>query len=114
MQSQYRLKSRASFNYIYRRGTSVSNKQMVLVYVKTHQPMKVGFSVSKKVGNSATRNRVKRLLKESFRSMIPEVNQNYNYIIVARPSLVGLPYIEVKESMRQLLQTAGKLNSAED
>lgn len=114
MQSKYRLKSRASFNYIYKKGKSVSNKHLVLVYVKTQQPMKVGFSVSKKVGNSVTRNRIKRLLKESFRSMIPEVNQNFNYIFVARSAVVGLTYWEIRESMVQLLKKADKLTSSEN
>lgn len=48
MQKSYRLKSRASYNYIYRKGQSVAEKNTVLVYHKTQLPPKFGFSVTKK------------------------------------------------------------------
>ncbi|MEG2456283.1 MAG: ribonuclease P protein component [Clostridia bacterium] len=112
MQSQYRLKSRASFNYVYKKGKSVSNKEMILVYVRTQKLMKVGFSVSKKVGNSVTRNRVKRLLKESFRLMIPEIDRGFNYIVVARATLVGLSFSEVAASLRSVLEKGGKIKAS--
>jgi hypothetical protein len=39
------------FQYVYRRGKSFPGKLMVLVYLKARD-VKVGFSVSAKVGNS--------------------------------------------------------------
>lgn len=110
MQSKYRLKSRASFSYMYRKGVNVPSKNLVLVYVKTRQPMKVGFSVSKKVGKSVTRNLVKRRLKEGFRLMIPEVDQGFNYIILARPTAAALSYADLKNELAALLKKAGKLS----
>lgn len=104
MQSQYRLKSRASFSYVYKKGKSVSEREMVLVYLKTNRRLKVGFSVSKKVGNSVVRNRVRRLMKENFRAIISDVDGGHNYIFVARASIVGKSYWEVGEIMRRLLQ----------
>ena len=73
MQKEYKLKKRASFNYIYRKGTVFSNDDFVLYTVKTKGALKVGFSVSKKVGGSVQRNRVKRQMRESVRLMIPEI-----------------------------------------
>lgn len=109
MQSQYRLKSRASFSYVYKRGKSVSEREMVLVYLKTQRGLKAGFSVSKKVGNSVVRNRVRRLMKENFRMVLPDVLDGYNYIFVARPSLLGKTFWEVGEIMKRLLQKGSLL-----
>ncbi|MEG1509646.1 MAG: ribonuclease P protein component, partial [Clostridia bacterium] len=74
MQSKYRLKSKKSFNYIYKKGESTANKYIALLSVPSKFPKKFGFSVSKKVGNSVVRNKVKRRLKEIVRSYIPTID----------------------------------------
>jgi ribonuclease P protein component len=50
---------------------------------------RLGLSVSKKVGNAVTRNRVRRLVKESFRLTPPA--PGYDYVVVARPAAGLLP-----------------------
>lgn len=106
MQKQYRLKKNASFNYIYRKGKSVSNKYMVLVYVSSYQNLKIGFSVSKKVGNSVVRNHTKRLFREAIGSFIPKMNQHTHYILIARPSIVDIDYHKLKDELKELLLKA--------
>lgn len=107
MNRNLRLKSNASFRYVYRKGQSVGNRQMTLVYAKTRYGMKAGFSVSVKIGNSVTRNRAKRLLRESFRALAPEISNNFNYVFVVKPAIVGLSYKEVLGSMKHVLKSAG-------
>lgn len=113
MQSRYRLKSNGSFNYIYRRGESVSGKGMVLIRAKTRLPMKVGFSVSKKVGKSVVRNKAKRRLKESFRSLIDRVDGGYNYVVVARKEIAEMDFHEIKAELTLLLDRSGALKRAD-
>ena len=103
---QYRLKKNASFNYIYRNGKSISNKYMVLVYVKSYQTLKVGLSVSKKVGNSVIRNHTKRLFRESLRTLLPFMNQHTHYIFIARPSINKIGFLDYIECEKDLLQKA--------
>jgi ribonuclease P protein component len=64
----YRLKKNAEFRVVYRKGKSFSNNLLVLYIYKNKKDFnRLGIVVSKKVGKSVIRNRIKRLIKESFR-----------------------------------------------
>ena len=52
MEKRYRLKKNGAFTYVYRRGKNASSRDLVMLYAKG-KGIKVGFSVSKKVGNAA-------------------------------------------------------------
>ena len=109
MHRKYRLKNARAFSYIYRRGTAVKSHNMVLMTAPTKYPMQIGLSVSKKVGGAVVRNRVKRLLRVAFRASIPDMDRGYNYIVIARPSIVGLSCSEVCSELRSVLHRAGKI-----
>ena len=102
-----RLKKNKEFQYVYRRGRSVSEKHMVLIHIKARE-LKAGFSVSKRVGNSVVRNHTKRVMRESFRS-IAEIVKPAKIVFVARESIVRATYWDVKACMESLLNKAGLL-----
>lgn len=107
MNREYSLKKNKEFNYVYRRGKSVANRNLVLVYVKRRtNGLKVGFSVSKKVGKAVVRNRTKRLLKEAFRIFMSSVEQNTLMIFIARPGIVELDFPEVQKNVKHILKKA--------
>lgn len=109
MEEKYRLRNRASFSYIYRKGTSCGDRLMILTYVRSRGSLKAGFSVSRKVGGSVRRNRVRRQMKESFRLMIPELKTGYNMVFAAKSGIYGVKTCEIAASMRALLAKAGIL-----
>lgn len=113
MQKIYRLANNASFNYVYRKGTSYGGKFAVIVFVKA-STLKVGISVSKKVGGSVVRSLVKRRISESFRQIIPNINATYNYVIVAKSAAAHAAYCEIDAELKHLLQKAGHIAGGAD
>lgn len=107
MQKRYRLTNSRSFDYLYRKGTCIREGGVVLYFAPSNRGMRVGFSVSKKVGKSVVRNKTKRRLKEAFRKHIPEINRGFNYLIVARPQLAECDFHQIEEMLLKLLAKAG-------
>ena len=92
------------FTYVYRRGKSFQSRRMVLYYLRARD-LKVGFSVFAKVGNSVTRNRVRRRMREDFRMLRPSLLPG-KYIFVARTAAAEAPYPEMAKEMKSLLKRA--------
>jgi ribonuclease P protein component len=111
----YSLKRNKEFRHVYRAGQSVGSRLMVLIYTKNDKDkLHVGFTVSKKIGNSVVRNRVKRRLRESFRPMIPDVKSGYNIILIAREPVVHEEFENIKKTMRYLLRKADLLKREDE
>ena len=101
---RYRLGSNRNYRYVYRRGKAYPSHNMVLIHLKGRD-LKIGFSVSGKVGNAVTRNRVRRILREDVRRMRAEMKCG-KYIFVARPAIADAPHSAVTREMRRLLSRA--------
>lgn len=111
IKKEHRLRKNRHFQFIYRKGLAKQSRFLTIVYVKTKiQPFKVGFSVTKKIGKSVERSRVKRLLTESFNTLEQKFNTNFNYIFVAKPGIEGLPLQEIIKEMQICLKKANLLN----
>lgn len=109
MQRQYRLKRRAAFAYVYRKGERASAHDLLLLCARSKEGLKIGLSVSKKVGNAVARNRVKRLLREAITQIEDKIDARYMYVVIARPSIVGLPLCKVADQIAYAFSKAGKL-----
>ena len=102
MDSSYKLHKNKEFQYVYRRGKSTPGKSIILVMVPARE-LKVGFCVSKRVGNSVERNRAKRVMREAFRSIIPQVKPA-KMVFIARAGILNVSYWEVRRQMIKALQ----------
>ncbi|MBE2276281.1 MAG: ribonuclease P protein component [Rhodobacteraceae bacterium] len=67
--------------------------------------MRMGFTASKKTGNSVTRNSARRRLREAARAVLPELGRaGWDYVLVARPgATVTRPYAALLDDLRAAL-----------
>jgi len=104
----YRIRKNNEFRNVYRRGKSLSNQLLVLyVYKNGKNINRRGISVSKKVGNSVTTSRIKRLINEAYRLNEMGLKIGYDFVFVARASSKGKSYKEIETSIVNLLKRAG-------
>ena len=91
MQRRHRLSRARDFDAVYRRGTSASTRYLVLHWFPRDEdedgPPRLGLAVPRAVGPAVVRNRLKRLLREVWRVLLPEVPAGHDYVLVARPGV---------------------------
>ena len=99
------LKKNDDFRSAYKNGR-VKSHPLLTLYVKENrtETNRLGVVVSKKVGNSVVRHRVKRLVKENYRLSEQEYKRGYDLIFVARPDAKTAGFYEIKEAVEALLQ----------
>lgn len=103
---RYRLKKRKTFNYLHQRGKRQSGA-FVVVYFCAASNLKIGFSASKKVGNSVVRHRAARLMREAMRPLLTKVNPRTNMIVVAKPELPQQHLLYITLDLENTLKKAG-------
>lgn len=112
---EHRIRKNEEFRNIYKNGKSFSNQLLVLyVYKNDRKINRVGIVVSKKVGNSVIRNRIKRLIKESYRLNNSKLIDGYDLIFIARVTAKDKSYAEIESSVLNLFKKAGLQSNEKD
>lgn len=102
------LRKKEDFSSIYKKGKSLGDRYIVLFYKKNNLSYnRTGFLASKKVGNSVKRNRARRLMKESYRQISSELKPGYDFIIIARNTILEKKLNDVSKSLNSAFKRAG-------
>jgi ribonuclease P protein component len=102
------LRRKSDFALIYKKGKSVPEKYIVFFVRKNELSYnRTAFLASKKVGNSVTRNRARRLMKESYRELKENLAIGYDIIFIARNTICNSKCADVKKSMEAAVKRAG-------
>ena len=99
------IRKNEDFRTCYKSGKSYANKYLV-VYIRENgtDHNRIGISVSKKVGNSVVRHRIKRLVHESYRLHEGEFDSGSDIVVVGRRSADGASYTEIERALLSLLK----------
>jgi ribonuclease P protein component len=109
-----RLSRSGDFDRVYRDGRSHANRYLVLYAFPRGEgaddEVRLGVSVSRKVGGAVERNAVKRALREAFDDLDAKLPNEHDFVLVARPEAARLVEREgtpgVEAALSELLDEA--------
>lgn len=92
-----RLKHRADFLAAAKAAKAPAQAFVLQARPRQDQgPVRVGFTVSRKVGNAVERNRVRRRLREIVRLAGPSrLKPGHDYVLVGRRAALNLPFARI-------------------
>jgi len=111
-QARFRRADRLRDGRDYRRlastGRRAASKNYVVLAVhrRTDGVARLGITASRRVGGAVQRNRVKRTIREWFRTRQPELAPDLDVVVIARSSAVGLSGREVAVELTRLTREA--------
>lgn len=107
MEKKLRLRSNQDFKRVYAKGRSYRNRNFILI-VKPNalKNPRIGFSITKKTGNSVTRNLLKRRLREIVRLNRNRLTKPMDMIVIPRKNTIELKYSQLESSLLHVIGLA--------
>ena len=102
-----RLRQRSDFLAAAAGGSKVATAGFVLQALERSDggPVRVGFTVSKKVGNAVERNRVRRRLREIVRLTAADgLRFGHDYVLIGRRAALSLPFERIVDDFQRALR----------
>lgn len=101
------LKNSSEFKEVYENGKSLADRLLVVYVLKKEGPLRLGISVSRRVGGSVVRHRVIRLIRESYLSHKDELPEGYWIVVIARPFCRDKNKKEIENSFMRIIKRHG-------
>ena len=103
MNSKYRIKKNEEFEYIIKNGSVIKNSFFVIYNIERRENYnRYGISVSKNVGNSVKRNKIKRRIKDII--IKNSIKKGYDYVIIVRKEVEGASFEKIKDKLLDLIK----------
>jgi ribonuclease P protein component len=106
-----RFTSKREYDSVFREGRKVVGPAFVLYLLGRDEPgSKLGLAVSRKVGSAVVRNRIKRNIREFYRTHRPDLTGSIALVVVARPASALLSGAECHLALAALCRRGGVLH----
>lgn len=107
MEKKFRIRKNVEFKKVYKLGKNYWNRNLILYVKKNDKKVtRVGYTITKKIGNAVTRNRLRRMMKEVYRLNFHNIKEGYDLVFIAKKKLVGISYKELESSMLHIMSLA--------
>ena len=108
LKSINRLRKRKEFAYLYNNGNAKHTANLTIVYLPTkHREIKIGFSITKKIGKANVRNLIKRRLRDIVKDLVFNMPDEFNVVFIAKAGIEKLGYQELKKQVELCISKAG-------
>lgn len=103
-----RLRASRDFERVYKQGRKAGSPYVrVFVLSSSQNTSRFGFVVSKKGARKIVdRNRIKRVLREAVRPLLPKIGQSADVVILGNSLVLKLSFTEVKKELLKAFQNA--------
>ncbi len=107
MKNTQSLKLNRDFRRAYKGESYVGGFTVVYVRKNKYTFNRLGLTVGKSAGKAVMRNRMKRLMRESYRLMEDKIGTGYDFIIVARNRAIGKTQSQIQKDIEFSMRKAG-------
>jgi ribonuclease P protein component len=101
------IKKRSTFVHIKDNGKFIRSSSFnlqILENLDLNKVIAMGYTATKKVGNSVVRNKSKRIMRELARKVISKYGKiNFYYVIIAKSNLLKKPFKELELELKNLI-----------
>ena len=103
MNSKFRIKKNEEFEYIIGKNNVKKSKYYVIYNIERKEEYsRFGISVSKKIGNAVTRNKIKRRIRDII--IKNSIKTDKDYVIIVRKAILDLSFNQMKDELLNLLK----------
>lgn len=102
-----RILNSKEFKNVYDNGNKISDKLMVIYVLDKgigESPVRLGLTVSSRMGNSVERNKIKRKVREAFRQNKDKIRSNVDIVFHSRKILLTTCYKDFEIAFVELLR----------
>ena len=115
MKKIQRIKQNSHFKRLYQKGQSLVSPCLVC-YIRKNSTgeVKLGLTVSKKIGGAVERNRAKRVMRVAARAALNAGLSSADMLLVARGKTPFVKSTRVEKELLSLLKSAGYLSKGDE